>query len=152
MSSAEKDAARSTGISIAVVGIALGLAVAVYISPKNEYFLGNFTYLWLPQAAVLALALACKASRESVGGIAIALALYLSVFAFWFSGRNADSMAWLGYFFSFPGALIGAGFAIVSEKPKTPITPILQALGWVVLGVAVNQTVVCSTVMYCLGN
>lgn len=61
-------------------------------------------------------------------------------------------MAWLGYFFSFPGALIGAGFAIVSEKPKTPITPILQALGWVVLGVAVNQTVVCSTVMYCLGN
>ncbi|TWR59008.1 hypothetical protein FIV41_15800 [Pseudomonas marginalis] len=117
MSSAEKDAARSTGISIAVVGIALGLAVAVYISPKNEYFLGNFTYLWLPQAAVLALALACKTSRESVGGIAIALALYLSVFAFWFSGRNADSMAWLGYFFSFHGALIGAGFAIVSEKP-----------------------------------
>lgn len=130
----------------------MGLAAAVYISPKNEYFLGNFAYMWLPQAAVLALALVCKASRESLGGIAIALALYLSVFAFWFSGKNADSMAWLGYFFSFPGALIGAGFAIVCEKLKTPIAPILQALGWVVLGVAVNQTVICSTIFYCLGN
>ncbi|NMX94292.1 MULTISPECIES: hypothetical protein [unclassified Pseudomonas] len=114
--------------------------------------MGNFAYMWLPQAAVLALALVCKASRESLGGIAIALALYLSVFAFWFSGKNADSMAWLGYFFSFPGALIGAGFAIVCEKLKTPIAPILQALGWVVLGVAVNQTVICSTIFYCLGN
>lgn len=152
MSSAERSAPRSSGTSIAVAGIALGLAVAVYISPKSDYFLGNFAYMWLPQAAVLALALACKASRESLGGIAIALALYLSVFAFWFSGKNADSMAWLGYFFSFPGALIGTGFAIVCEKLKTPIAPILQALGWVVLGVAVNQTVICSTILYCLGN
>jgi hypothetical protein len=48
MSSPEKDAARSTDISIAVIGIALGLAVAVYISPKNQYFLGTFAYLWLP--------------------------------------------------------------------------------------------------------
>ncbi|MFJ2456653.1 hypothetical protein ACIOWK_33970 [Pseudomonas protegens] len=132
MSSAERSAPRSSGTSIAVVGIALGLAVAVYISPKSEYFLGNFAYSWLPQAAVLFVAILCKASRGALGGIAAAMALYLYLFDIW----ATESLAWLFYLFSFPGILIGALLAIATPSRKAFEAPI--AFAWAVLGIALG--------------
>jgi hypothetical protein len=96
-----------------------------------------------------------KAQRAVFAGAAIAMALYLSLFSLWyFKGGAADStaMAWLGYFFSFPGALIGAVLAIFTKSPTSRSIAVLIAFGWVALGIAVNQTIVCSTVMYCLGS
>ncbi|MCF5232426.1 MULTISPECIES: hypothetical protein [unclassified Pseudomonas] len=132
MSSAERSAPRSSGKSIAVVGIALGLAVAVYISPKSKYFLGNFAYSWLPQSAVLFVAILCKASRGALGGIAAAMALYLYLFDIW----ATESLAWLFYLFSFPGILIGALLAIATPSRKAFEAPI--AFAWAVLGIALG--------------
>ncbi|NVZ70478.1 hypothetical protein [Pseudomonas costantinii] len=133
MSSVETSALRPAGTSIAIIGIALGLAVAVSITRKDEYFLGNFAYSWLPQAAVLCIALLCKVSRRSLGGMAIAMALYLFLFDIWVT----ESMGWLFYFFSFPGILIGALLAIFfASSRKSLEAPI--AFGWVVLGIALN--------------
>lgn len=133
MSSAERSAPRSTGTSIAVIGTALGLAVAVYITRKDEYFWGAVAIIWLPQVAVLCLALLCKASRHSLGGIAIAMALYLCLFDIWASDQ---AMAWLFYIFSFPGIAIGALLTIVIPSRKVLETPI--AFAWVSLGIALN--------------
>lgn len=133
----EKNAPRSTDTSIAVIGIALGLAVAPYISPENEYFLGNFAYSWMPQAAVLFAAFLCKASRGTLGGIAAAMALYLYLFDIWVT----ESMGWLIYFFSFPGILIGALLAIFFTPSRKPFdAPI--AFGLVILGITLNLAAV----------
>ncbi|UOP10852.1 hypothetical protein [Pseudomonas palleroniana] len=132
MSLAKKNAPRPTGTSVALMGIALGLAVAVYISPKNEYFLDNFAGYWLPQAAVLCITLLCKASRGTLGGIAITMALYLYLFDIW----ATEAMAWLFYLFSFPGILIGALLAIATSSRKAYEAPI--AFAWVTLGTALG--------------
>lgn len=133
MSSAERSAPRFTGTSIAVIGIALGLAVAVCITRKDEYFFGAAAYTWLPQAAVLFAAILCKASRGALGGIAAAMALYLYLFDIWAADQ---AMAWLFYFFSFPGILIGALLAIVTPSREAFEAPI--AFAWAVLGIALG--------------
>ncbi|WP_248731673.1 hypothetical protein [Pseudomonas sp. MWU13-2517] len=133
MRSAEKNISQPTRIPIAAIGVALGPAVAALISPKNEYFLANFTGYWLPQAAVLCVALLCKAPRGTLGGIAAAMALYLYLFDIWVT----ESMGWLIYFFSFPGALIGALLAVF-VTPSRKLFEAPTAFGLVVLGIALN--------------
>ena len=155
MTSKEKNLSPPAHFRAAFLGLVGGLVIAVWISPRNEYFLGNFAMYWLPHGAVLAILLLFKAQKAVFAGAAIAMALYLSLFSLWyFRGAGADptAMAWLGYLFSFPGALFGAVFAIFYGKRSSSIIAVLLAFGWVALGLAINQTVVCSTVMYCLGS
>lgn len=90
------------------------------------------------------------------GGIAVALGCYLGAFATWhFTRSHPESMAWLGFYFSLPGALIGgvvAG-ALASDRPLiSPVASALLGFGSVIGGVAVNQAIVCSTAIYCLGD
>lgn len=155
MASKEKNLSSLAHLRAVFVGLLWGLMIAAWISPHNEYFLESFAMYWLPHAAVLAILLLFKAQRAVFAGAAIAMALYLSLFSLWyFKGVGADqtAMAWLGYLFSFPGALIGAVLAIFYGKRSGSIIAVLLAFGWVALGLAINQTVVCSTVMYCLGR
>jgi predicted membrane protein len=81
------------------------------------------------------------------------LATYLALFGAWvFSARHPDSMAWMGYLLAFPGALIGATVARSIERQKRPAsTAILAGLGilCVAIGIAINQTCLCLTVMAC---
>ncbi len=123
------------------VGVGLGLAVAVYTTGKGPFFLENFAYSWLPQAAVLCIALLCKASRESLGGMATAMGLYLFLFDLWVT----DSMGWLFYLFSFPGILIGALLNVVFS-PSRKVFKALVAFAWVVLGIVGNLAVLAITV------
>ncbi|AKS09425.1 hypothetical protein [Pseudomonas trivialis] len=133
MRSEEKSISQPTRILMAAIGVALSPAVAALISPKNEYFLANFAGYWLPQAAVLCVALLCKASRGTLGGIAASMALYLYLFDIWVT----ESMGWLIYFFSFPGVLIGALLAVFFTPSRKPFeAPI--AFGFVALGIALN--------------
>lgn len=140
MRSVENTPPQFTRISLAAIGAALGFAVAVYTTGKGPFFLENFAYSWLPQAAVLCIALLCKASRESLGGIAIAMALYLFLFHLWVT----DSMGWLFYLFSFPGILFGALLSVVFS-PSRKVLKAPVAFAWVVLGIVANSAVLVVT-------
>jgi hypothetical protein len=132
MRSTEHSTPQPARISTAVLGIAPGLAVAIWITRKDEYFLENFAAYWLPQAAVFGAALLFRATRKALGGIGIAMALYLYLFDIW----ATESMAWLFYLFSFPGVLIGALLAAVTPTRKP--FEVMIAFAWVVLGIGVN--------------
>lgn len=130
-----------------------GVAVAALLSPKDAYFLGNFTFYWLPQAIVFAVLLFFVSRPAVLSGAAIVLAIYLALFGAWvFSRSHPESMAWLGYLFSLPGAGLGAiaGALYVKRHSYTraAIAGAVAAL-FTFAGLALNQVVVCSTVMYC---
>jgi hypothetical protein len=141
MTSLENNPPRFTRIPLAAIGVGLGFAVALCITGKGPFFLENFAYAWLPQAAVLCVALLCKASRESLGGMAAAMGLYLFLFHLWVT----DSMGWLFYLFSFPGVLIGALLGIVFS-PSRKLFEAPAAFVWVVLGIVVNLAALTITV------
>ena len=141
MRSAQSNPPQPTRTPLAAIGIGLGLAVAVYTTGKGPFFFENFAYSWLPQAAVLCIALLCKAPRESLGGMAVAMGLYLFLFHLWVT----DSMGWLFYLFSFPGILIGALLGVVFS-PSRKVFKALVAFVWVVLGIGGNLAVLA--VMY----
>ncbi|MCS4250760.1 hypothetical protein [Pseudomonas sp. BIGb0164] len=136
MRSVEHSPPAFTRIPLAAIGVGLGLAVAVYTTGKGPFFLENFASSWLPQAAVLCIALLCKASRESLGGMAVAMALYLFLFHLWVT----DAMGWLFYLFSFPGILIGALLGVVFS-PSRKVFKALVAFAWVVTGIGGNLAV-----------
>jgi uncharacterized protein YqgC (DUF456 family) len=61
-------------------------------------------------------------------------------------------MAWLGYFFSLPGGLLGAVAATLWMRPRDDWSAVAVSsatVAAVLFGIVVNQTVVCSTVLYC---
>ena len=140
MRSIERNSPQFTCIPLAAMGVGLSLAVAIYITGKGPFFLENFACTWLPQVAVLCIALLCKASRESLGGMATAMGLYLFLFHLWVT----DSMGWLFYLFSFPGILIGALLSVVFS-PSRKVFKALVAFAWVVLGIVGNLAVLVFT-------
>ncbi|SAM32917.1 hypothetical protein BN1864_LIB5394:02964 [Pseudomonas sp. 1 R 17] len=141
MRSIERNPPQFTRIPLAAMGVGLSLAVAIYITGKGPFFLENFAYTWFPQAAVLCISLLCKASRELLGGMAIAMALYLLLFDIWVT----DAMGWLFYLFSFPGILIGALLSVVFS-PSRKVFKALGAFVWVVAGIVGNLAVLAITV------
>ena len=141
-------------VRIAIIGIAIGLAVSALVAPKDIlYFLPNALFYWVPQLCVLALICLLKPRPAVVGGVAIALALYLGAFYMWFfSIHHGDAMGWLGYLFSLPGALIGALFSIILLRSRPECTTLIAcsvAVVFTFTGVLINQYIICSTVMYC---
>jgi uncharacterized membrane protein YoaK (UPF0700 family) len=141
----------------ALLCVAAGLAAAAAFAPATSFFLGNFFLYWLPQGGVLVLLSMYKPPRPAAyAGVAGALAAYFLLFHSWvFSRQHPESMAWLGYLFSIPGAVVGAfvALALLARRQITQAVPIgiACALG-VASGLAVNQAIVCSTVMHCTGK
>jgi hypothetical protein len=77
--------------------VALGLVVAIFLSPKDSFLLLNAIFFWSSQLVVLAVLLAFKPRPAVMAGVAIALAAYLAAFGAWLLTRvHPDSMAWLG--------------------------------------------------------
>jgi len=140
----------------AIACVSLGLLVAVLLAPKNSFFLSNVGFYWASQLGVLALALLFKPRAAMVAGVALALAVYLAAFGAWlFTRTRPDAMAWLGYVFSLPGAVVGAIAAAALHGRRPGLRPLvagIMAAALVLVGIALNQVVVCSTVMYCLGK
>lgn len=133
--------------------IAIGISVATYISPKNSYFFGNFIFYWLPQALVLAIIFIARYKFPIICGVALLLSVYLACFHLWvFSNSQPESMAWLGYIFSLPGAAIGALLSAPIVKYceiKRSFMLGATALLITFVGLALNQVLICTTVMYC---
>lgn len=119
----------------------------------DDYFLGNFVFYWLPQGFVFAVLLFFAPRPAVLSGVAVVLAAYLALFGAWvFSRPHQESMAWLGYLFSLPGAGIGAiaGALYVKRQSyeRAVFAGVVAAL-FTFAGLAINQLAVCSTVMSC---
>jgi hypothetical protein len=142
---------------VAVTSIVIGIAVSAAFALKGPWFLSNLLFYWVPQACVLVLFCLYKPPRPAVfAGVALALAAYLGLFGVWlFSRHPPESMAWLGYLFSLPGAVVGSFLAIGRLARREEQRPLVigSAVGAAALvGIAANQAVVCGTVMYCAGK
>ena len=133
--------------------LAVGLAVAIVLAPKDSSFLPNFLFFWVPQLAVLAALFPFKAHLGTYAGVSLATAVYLAAFGAWlFAHRRPESMAWLGYLFSLPGGLIGAFVAIQWQRRNVAAPYLLigaASFAFVLGGITVNQVLVCSTLMHC---
>ena len=99
----------------AIICGAFGILVATLLSPMDQLFSesvlfwGNLLAFWGPHLLILVLALALCLRGAYIAGILFALALYLSLYGIWvfFYASPSDSLIWLGYWFSMPGAVIG---------------------------------------------
>jgi hypothetical protein len=138
---------------LAILGILLGGCVSAILAPKDAYFIPNLMFYWLPQLAVLTLLWPFSPRPAVVAGVALALATYLGLFGAWvFSHPHPDSMAWLGYLFSLPGAAIGSISSALWLRGRLTYGTIAAsciAAGLVFVGILINQTIVCKTLMYC---
>lgn len=119
----------------------------------DDYFLGNFLYLWIPQAIVLGVVLMFGSRPAVVSGAALVLALYLALYGTWvFLRQNPDGLIWLGYWFSLPGAGIGAviGALYVRQRrfERAAVAGAVAAASTLV-GLSLNQALLCSTLMSC---
>jgi hypothetical protein len=142
---------------VAITSVVIGIAVSAALALKGAWFLSNLLFYWLPQACVLVLFCLYRPPRPAVfAGVALALAAYLGIFGAWLFSRNPpESTAWLGYLFSLPGAVVGSFLAIgwLARRAENRPWVIGFAVGAAALiGIAANQAIVCSTVMYCAGK
>lgn len=145
----------TTENQVTVLCIISGIAIAFLLAPKDSYLLmfSNVGFFWLPQAIVLYIFIPSSSRSAVISGTAIVLSLYLAVFGTWiFSRQHPDSMAWLGYIFSLPGAgvgtLIGTFFIKQRNFNNAIVIGVVSAL-FTLVGLLVNQTIICGTVLYC---
>ncbi len=141
---------------LAVACVTLGGCVSAALASKDSFFFSNFLFFWGSQVLVLAFISMFRPRAAVVAGIAFSLALYLCLFGSWvFTRSHPDSMAWLGYVFSLPGAIVGV-LLVASLSQRQPnlgsLAVGLTAAAAVASGIAANQLFVCSTLMYCGGK
>ena len=133
--------------SIAVVFLLISIIVAIVLSPKNTYFLGNFLYYWLPQAIVVIVLLLLRLRLAVISGAVFALTLSLIGYSMF-----NDSMAWIGYMFIIPVGFLGAmTYGLITKSKKSiPYTKvIIYSTVSTMIGIGIVQFILCSTVMYC---
>ncbi|WP_146205865.1 hypothetical protein [Azospirillum sp. TSH58] len=135
----------------AAVGITCCISVALALAPKSDWFLKNALFYLVTQMLVVLAALIGRPRPSAIGGVAVAASLYLAAFGMWAKAAK-DSMAWLGYVFSLPGAILGAlaiVFWLKSKSQMAPFTTFCISAVAVIFGVSINQTAICKTLMYC---
>lgn len=144
----------------AIICGAFGILVATLLSPMDQLFSesvlfwGNLLAFWGPHLLILVLALALCLRGAYIAGILFALALYLSLYGIWvfFYASPNDSLIWLGYWFSMPGAVIGEILlAIFVNKKRTYSAWVawLIALTVISICIAMNQFILCKTLLHC---
>ena len=138
----------------ALACVSVGFAVSAALAPYDAGFWSNLLFYWVPQACVLGMLCLYKPPRPAVfAGLALALAAHLALFGAWLLSRqHPESLAWLGYLFSLPGAVLGSFLALSWLARREEHRPIVigAAVGFAVFaGIAANQAIVCGTVMYC---
>lgn len=131
-----------------------GVVVAIVLAPKDDYFLGNFMFWWIPQAIVLSILISFTSRPAVVSGAAVILAIYLAAYGAWISlsATNDNGLSILGYLFSLPGAVVGAIAGAFFIKQRNYLRAVV--VGSVVaastlVGLALNQLLLCKTLIYC---
>jgi hypothetical protein len=137
----------------ALLCVAAGFAIAASLSPWDRFFAPNLLFFWVPHIALLCCAALFRPRPAVIAGTALALAAYLAGYHVWvFSMKRPDSLAWLGYLFSLPGALLGAALAIGLFKERggrSAMCAGLATLALVLAGIAMNLGFVCARWMHC---
>jgi hypothetical protein len=138
----------------AAICIGCGVGASVVLSPKDEYFLGNFAYYWLPQAAIIVVLCLTKARPAIVAACALVLAIYLVAFDTWVATLPArdGALAWVGYLFALPGAAVGAIASVLIPVPNALRGAASMAMVTALLtitGLSASQAILCTTVMHC---
>lgn len=137
-----------------------GVIVAAWLAPKDEYFMVNFLFHWTSQfvslivlGLIMIRLIATRLVITALSGAALVLALHLALFGAWlFSRSHPESMAWIGYLFSLPGALIGViagAFFMRRQRYENAATVGVTTVLFAAAGLAMSQAIVCSTMMHC---
>lgn len=103
-------------------------------------------FFWLPQLVLVSvLVLVFRARPATAAGASLALSCYLVAFIAWQRHiEDPSGMAWLGYFFSLPGGIVGALAARgIDRRVATPRSAVILSLVLTLLGIAVNQAGLC---------
>ena len=81
------------------------------------------------------------------------MAVYLAAYGAWLFSQQGGSLAWLGYLFSLPGAAFGALMAAALCESTAPSGHTLEVAGTfagaVLVGILLNQGVICATILHC---
>lgn len=147
--------ARVTEARIAYAAVALGAESAAAISGWNAYFLANFLFMWGSQAALCLLLLALRARPAVIAviaGTSLATTVHLALFCLWVTTlpTREGAMAWLGYVFALPGGGCAALLmATRIDKKHAGSRTLLLSLGITLAGLALNQGLVCATLLHC---
>lgn len=136
---------------IAILVIFAGICTAIVIAPHNKHFLPNFLYYWGPQGIILSILYFGRIHLSVIAGSALIMTLHLIAYDIWIS-RPSDAMAWLGYLFSIPGALVGAlAFGLLMKKYpyKSALFIGLWGSFSTFVGIGMIQLYLCCSVLYC---
>ena len=150
---------KSLELLITYASLASGALVSVLLSQPGKMFFADFSFLWGSQLTVLFILWIFSVifrfkslTLPFYAGVSLVLAVYLFVFDWWiFSINKSEGLAWLGYYFSLPGAVIGGFFAVARFKPRPALVIAAFAAAYVFAGIAVAQMFSCQFVMKCGG-
>ena len=127
------------------VSAVVAALVASFIAPIDPYFLENLFFLWLPMMAVLLLATVLGAGPPGVFGVAVGICVYLALFHLWVLSvpSRESGLAWVFYYFSMPGAFLGAGASALWTKarPSAATTTVFLAFLGTSGGLALNVSI-----------
>lgn len=88
-----------------VPAILSGVAVAAILSPKDSYFMGNIAIYWAPQAIILAILIFFQPRPAVISGVAVILALYLTIWCLGFLSTKSSVDGLVGILFFFARCL-----------------------------------------------
>ena len=115
----EKNRRKRSARKRLLIALAASLLVTVLISFRDDNFLWNLAYYWLPQLGVLGILRTLKLKTSALVGTVYAMALHLAMYEILVLILQVpNTMVWSWYFFSLPGSVTGAsiGFTIISRK------------------------------------
>lgn len=136
---------------VAIFVIFAGICTAIVIAPYNKYFLLNFLFYWGPQGIILSILYFGRIHLSIIAGSAFIMTLHLIAYDICIS-RPSDAMAWLGYLFSIPGALVGAFIFGLYMKKYPYKYNLFIGLGGAfstLVGIGIIQLYLCCSVLYC---
>ncbi len=146
---------------VAVLSVLSGMVVTFLVVfvllPIGNFILSfvNAAFFWLTQAIVLGVVRLFSSRAAVISGVAITLTLtlYFILFSIWlFSHSHPEALAWLGYIFSLPGAIVGTLMGIWLIKRgdfENAFTIANTSALCSLVGLAFNQTIICNSVMHC---
>ena len=113
----------------------------------------NLGYFWIPHGVILGLLYFTGTRNAVLSGCALALTAHLvALSAYAHVDKQRDGILWLWYLFSMPGAALGAIAAALAARTRPhhgAVSLACIAAVLLVLGVLVNQVIVCASLLSC---